>query len=289
MKYTVVRLLLALLFVIPAFVAEAALPRLARGLGPMAAMSLSALTACVLGWATYTAYVRLVERRPVLELGRRGAVGELGAGLLIGAALFGTTIAVLAALGLYRIQGTRELSVLIIPLGLSIGAGVIEEIVFRGVIFRIVERSLGTWLALLISAALFGFVHLVNPRATWLGAAAIIFEAGIMLAGAYLVTRRLWLPIGIHIGWNFTQGGVFSVPVSGYRLQGLFDGTLVGGPEWLSGGEFGAEASIVAVIVCVAVALVLLRVAARRGHFIAPYWRRRDAAAAAPASAAEAT
>jgi membrane protease YdiL (CAAX protease family) len=283
MKYAIVRLLLALLFVVPAFVAELSVSRLARPLGPIAAASLSALAACLLGWAAYAAYVRLVERRPLLEFGRRGALKELAAGLLIGAALFGTTIAVLAALGLYRIQGTRELSVLIVPLAMSIGAGVIEEIMFRGVIFRIAESSLGTWFALLISAALFGLVHLGNPRATVLGAVSIIFEAGIMLAGAYLLTRRLWLPIGIHIGWNFTQGGVFSVPVSGFTSTGFFDGTL-SGPEWLSGGEFGAEASIVAVVACVALALAFLRRAAQRGHFIAPHWRRRAEASSSVAS-----
>jgi hypothetical protein len=166
---------------------------------------------------------------------------------------------------------------------MSIGAGVIEEIMFRGVIFRIAESSLGTWFALLISAALFGLVHLGNPRATVLGAVSIIFEAGIMLAGAYLLTRRLWLPIGIHIGWNFTQGGVFSVPVSGFTSTGLFDGTL-SGPEWRSGGAFGAEASIVAVVMCVALALVFLKGAVRRGHFIAPHWRRRAETSAGVAS-----
>ena len=287
MQYTLVRLLLALVFVIPAFIAETMVPRLAHSLGPMAAASLSALAACGLGWGAYAAYVRVVERRPLVEFGRRGALQELGAGLLLGAALFGTTIAVLAALGLYRVHGMRELSVLIVPLAISVGAGVIEEILFRGIVFRIVERSLGTWIALLISAVLFGLVHLGNPRASLLGAAAIIFEAGIMLAGAYLLTRRLWLPIGIHIGWNFTQGGVFSVPVSGFALTGLFDGTL-SGPEWLSGGEFGAEASIVAVVVCVALALVLLMLAARRGHFIAPHWRRNPDEPVAPAAAATA-
>lgn len=280
MKYAIVRLLLALLFVVPAFAAELVVPRFVRGLGPTAAASFSALVACVLGGGAYCAYVRLVERRPAHELGRSGAPKELAAGLLIGAALFGTTIAVLAALGLYRIQGTRELSVLVVPLAVSVGAGVIEEIVFRGVIFRIVESSLGTWFALSISAVLFGLVHLVNPGATALGAIAIIFEAGIMLAGAYLLTRRLWLPIGIHIGWNFTQGGVFSVPVSGHASTGLFDATL-SGPEWLSGGAFGAEASVAAVAVCVAVALVFLRLAAQRGHFVAAHWRRRTEPATA--------
>ncbi len=285
MKYAIVRLLLALVFVVPAFIAELCVPRFVRSLGPMASASLSALAACVLGGAAYAAYVRLIERRPLVEFGRRGALRELAAGLLIGAALFGTTIAVLAALGAYRIQGTRDLSVLIVPLAMAIGPGVIEEIMFRGVIFRITESSLGTLLALMISALLFGLVHLVNPRATLLGAVSIIFEAGVMLAGAYLVTRRLWLPIGIHVGWNFTQGGVFSVPVSGLSSRGLFDGTL-SGPEWLSGGIFGAEASVVAVFVSVALAGGLLKLAAQRGHFIAPRWRRGSDAAAVVAATA---
>jgi len=109
---------------------------------------------------------------------------------------------------------------------------------------------------------------------------AIVFEAGVMLAAAYLLTRRLWLPIGIHAGWNFTQGGIFGVSVSGHPSGGLLDGTL-SGPEWLSGGVFGVEASIVAVILGIALGTTLLLMAWRRGRFIAPYWRRAGPIAAA--------
>ena len=96
-----------------------------------------------------------------------------------------------------------------------------------------------------------------------------------MLAAAYVLTRRLWLPIGIHAGWNFTQGGIFGVSVSGHPSGGLLDGTLTG-PEWLSGGDFGAEASIVAVVLGIALGTILLRMAWRRGRFIAPSPRRAD-------------
>ena len=99
MKYAVVRLLVALLFVIPAFVAESLVPRFARDLGPTAAACLSALTACVLGWAAYAAYVKVAERRPLTEFSRAGALKELAAGLALGAALFGTSIGILAAIG----------------------------------------------------------------------------------------------------------------------------------------------------------------------------------------------
>lgn len=280
-----VRLPVALVFLIPVFVAGSLTPRWTRPwVGRPTDAVLGALVLCVLGWLAYRAYVRLVERRPGVELGAQGAVRELGAGLVLGGALFGVTIGVLAALGLYTVSGLRPASSMVLPLAISVGAGVIEELLFRGVIFRIVEASLGTWIALAISAALFGAVHLGNPNATWLAAAAIGLEAGIMLAAAYVLTRRLWLPIGIHAAWNFVQGGIFSVAVSGGRSDGLLVASL-SGPEWLSGGEFGAEASIVAIVVCTAFGIALLAMAARRGQFIAPFWRRRPAPGGASANA----
>ena len=283
MKSPFLRLPLALVFLIPVFVVQALTPRWTRPfVGRPADIVLGALVACVLGWVAYRAYVKLVERRRGIEFGAQGALRELGSGLVIGTALFSATVGVLAALGLYSVQGWRDPAVLVAPLAMSVGAAVIEELLFRGVIFRIIEASLGTWIALVISAALFGLVHLGNPNATWLAAAAISLEAGIMLAAAYVLTRRLWLPIGIHAAWNFTQGGIFSVAVSGGKTDGLLVATL-GGPSWLSGGEFGAEASVVAMLLCTALGAWLLVLAARRGHFVAPFWKR--ASQAAPAAA----
>ncbi len=274
MKSPFLRLPLALVFLIPVFVAQALTPRWTRPfVGRPADIVLGALVACVLGSVAYRAYVKLVERRRGIELGAQGALRELGSGLVIGAALFSATIGVLAALGLYTVQGWRDPVVMIAPLAMSVGAAVIEELLFRGVIFRIIEASLGTWIALVISAALFGLVHLGNPNASWLAAAAISLEAGVMLAAAFVLTRRLWLPIGIHAAWNFTQGGIFSVAVSGGKTDGLLVATLRG-PSWLSGGEFGAEASVVAMLLCTALGAWLLVLAARRGNFVAPFWRR---------------
>ncbi|HKW84596.1 MAG TPA: CPBP family intramembrane glutamic endopeptidase [Burkholderiaceae bacterium] len=274
MRSPFLRLPLALLFLIPVFVMQALTPRWTRPfVGRPADVVLGALVSCVLGWLAYRVYAKVVERRRGVEFGAQGALRELGAGLVIGAALFSATIGVLAALGLYTVQGWRDPGVLIAPLAMSAGAAVIEELLFRGVIFRIVEASLGTWIALVISAALFGLVHLGNPNASWLAAAAISLEAGVMLAAAYVLTRRLWLPIGIHAAWNFTQGGIFSVAVSAGKTDGLLVATL-GGPHWLSGGEFGAEASVVAMLLCTALGAWLLVLGARRGKLMAPFWRR---------------
>jgi membrane protease YdiL (CAAX protease family) len=264
---------IALGFVMPIFILSLAIPGLTRTNGTLFGALLSSLVACGLGVAVYVTYVRRIERRPVSEFSLPGAGKELGSGLALGAAMFALTIGTLALLGCYRVEGRHDISIVAIPLVAAIGTAFIEEIVFRGIVFRIVEGALGTWIALTLSSAIFGLLHLLNPHSTAQGAVAIVFEAGVMLAAAYLLTRRLWLPIGIHAGWNFTQGGVFGVSVSGHPSGGLLDGVL-SGPEWLSGGTFGAEASIVAVVLGIALGTTLLVMAHRRGRFIAPYWRR---------------
>ncbi len=234
---------------------------------------LSAGLSILLTYGAYRAYVRLVERRELSELAPAGALRELGRGILVGALLFCLTIGVLAALGLYSVGGLNHPSILVLSLSVSMISGFVEEVLFRGVLFRIVEESLGTWVALAISAILFGLLHLGNPNATLAGAVAIAVEAGVLLAAAYAFTRRLWLPIGIHFAWNFVQGGVFGVAVSGNEIPGLLQGRLTG-PAWLSGGAFGAEASVVAVVLCLAAGVFFVGKVIQRGQIVKPFWRR---------------
>ena len=221
----------------------------------------------------YVGFVRLVERRAATELSTAGAPLELGKGVLLGGVLFTVTIGLIALFGFYHVSGFNPWIVLLPSLNLSIVSGVVEELLIRGVLFRIMEEALGTWLALAISALLFGLMHISNPNATLWGALAIAIEAGIMLAAAFVLTRRLWLAIGIHFAWNFVQGGIFGVAVSGNGVQGLLQSTL-SGPSLLSGGAFGAEASIFAVIVCLAAGVYLTRAAWKKGNLIQPFWVR---------------
>jgi CAAX protease family protein len=233
------------------------------------------LTAVVLG--AYWAFVRIVERRAVTELSSSHVVRELGGGLVLGALLFSITIGILAALGAYQITGNNGWLIMLASLPACVLAGVLEEVLIRGVVFRILERWLGSWIALTISAVIFGALHLLNPGATLLNAAAISIEAGVLLAGAFMLTRRLWLCIGTHIAWNFTQGGIFSVAVSGGQSTGLLQSRMVG-PDWLTGGTFGAEASIVALVVCATAGVVLIVLAIRKGNVVQPSWVGRQAA-----------
>jgi len=155
-------------------------------------------------------------------------------------------------------------------------AAVFEEVLFRGIIFRIAEESLGSWLALVISALLFGAAHLLDKNANLQAGVAIALEAGIFLAAAYMLTRRLWFVIGVHFGWNFTEGGIFGAAVSGTSAPGLLKANVTG-PTYLSGGVFGVEASAVTIAICFLVALAFLWRAKAKGQFVRPFWRQQEA------------
>ncbi|MBB6187437.1 type II CAAX endopeptidase family protein [Rhodanobacter sp. MP7CTX1] len=222
----------------------------------------------------YAILVRLIERRRMRELSLR-AIPTYGlVGFLSGALLFSVVVGVLYLAGSYHITGTDpQVDWLPSVLVAGIGAGIGEEIIARGVIFRIVEEGLGTWWALLISALFFGGAHIFNPGATLWSSAAIAIEAGLLLAMIYHLTRSLWACIGLHAGWNIMQGTVYGIPVSGGASKGWLISNRTG-PDWLSGGVFGAEASVVALLACSLVTLALLVAALRRGSIVPPRWWR---------------
>ncbi len=222
---------------------------------------------------SYALYVRIVERRPVSELAL-GHLREVLVGLLIGTAIFSLIIGVLWLLGVYRVTGSNVWTAMFGAVWIGIFPGISEELMFRGVLHRILEESLGTWTALLIVSLFFGFAHISNPGATVFSSVAIALEAGLMLGMAYTLTRRLWLPMGLHAAWNFVQGGVYGVNVSGLTTPSWLNSTMTG-PELLSGGSFGAEASLVSVGLCLGLFLIFLILARRRGHIVQPFWVRR--------------
>lgn len=221
----------------------------------------------------YTACVRLIERRPVLELALRGAPQAFGKGFVVGAALFSATILVLWAMGVYSVTAVFGVDTLLAPLMSALVAAFVEELVFRGVLFRIVEESLGSWTALACSALVFGLLHAFNHGATWVSTLAIALEAGVLLAAVYMYSRRLWTCIGLHCAWNFAEGGVFGASVSGGKASGLLAARFRG-PDILTGGNFGPEASVVAVVICLAAGVAFVQLARRRGYVVRPFWRR---------------
>ncbi len=118
-----------------------------------------------------------------------------------------------------------------------------EELLSRGYHLQTIASGLNLFWGVVISSAVFGLLHLGNPNATWVSAVGIFF-AGVYLAYGYIRTKQLWLPIGLHIGWNFFEGVVFGFPVSGLDIYALTRIT-VHGPELWTGGAFGPEAGLI--------------------------------------------
>lgn len=216
----------------------------------------------------YLLLVKLVERRPISELAPRRLLPDGAKGVVAGLLLFSAVIGVLYLLGSYHVTGTN-MAAQWLPalLMVGLGAGIGEEIITRGALFRIVEEGLGTWVALIVSALFFGAAHIANPGATLWSSAAIAIEAGLLFGMLYHVTRSLPLCMGLHAAWNFAQGTIYGVPVSGLKADGWLVSTR-SGPDWLSGGVFGAEASVIALGLCSLCTLGLLIVALRRGSIV---------------------
>ncbi len=231
----------------------------------------------------YLAGARWIERRPSRELAPGHAVPELAAGLTLGFALFSGVMAALWAMGVYHPTGWGGAQGLAAGLALAVMSGVIEELLFRGILFRLSSRLIGTWGALLFTSALFGLAHLGNKGATLSSGVAIMLEAGVLLGAAYAVTERLWLPFGLHIAWNFTEGSVYGMQVSGNTAAtGLVRGSLTG-PPLLTGGAFGPEASIIAVILCLLAAVYLLYRTIKLGRIEPPAWSQSAIDRSSPA------
>lgn len=234
---------------------------------------LQATIAILLYVAVYKLILVRLGEQPRDDLQLPGSGRGLFLGLLIGFALIAASVGAAALLGVYRVTGRGDTSRLVIELfQTALLPGVREELLFRGILFRWIETFGGSWAALAVTSILFGLLHIFNPDATWFSSFCIAVEAGILLGGAYMLTRNLWLPIGLHAAWNFTEGEVFDVPVSGYDEHGLVQAHF-SGPVILSGGPFGLEASLTTLILATAVGLVFVAMAVRQGKIKPPMWR----------------
>ena len=216
---------------------------------------LRALRSIVVTVAAYWLVIHLLQRRKVTELAPAKALPHAAAGWGLGTAI----LVVAALLGPLFVLG-------LVP-------GITEEVIARGVLLGVVERGLGTWAGVIVSSLLFGLGHAANPNATAWSSIAIGLEAGLLLGMAYVWTRSLWFVFGLHAAWNFTQGPLLGIPVSGLKIDGLLS-AHASGPELLSGGPFGAEASVLTVVLCVSIAAWFTKKAIADGKIVRPSWKR---------------
>lgn len=196
----------------------------------------------------YALGVRLMEGHPARDLGMGKLLPHTAIGLLVGFVYMTLVVSTIVAAGCATIgHGAPAWEEIRHGFMICLAVGVGEEIIFRGVIFRQIDERWNTWTALIVSALLFGLMHMSNDGATWWSSTAIALEAGLMLGVAYKWSGTLWLPIGIHWAWNFTQGNIFGAAVSGTEAGNSVFEINAYGPDIITGGVFGPEASIVAV------------------------------------------
>ena len=226
--------------------------------------------------AVYWLVMRFVARRPATELAPARAGWRALFGAAIGVAFIGASMLSVATEFSFTWSGANAWSSVAGTAAVALGAAVTEELMFRGLLLQALERLAGSWVALAVTALLFGGAHLANPDATLWGGLAIAIEAGVLLGAAFLWQRSIWFVAALHFAWN-TCVGLIGIAMSGH----LQDGLLVArptGPDLLTGGSFGIEASIVPVALSVLISVPMLVAAHRRGHLV-PLRRSRRAAA----------
>jgi uncharacterized protein len=232
---------------------------------------LAFLTRCAgaaIALGAYALLVRLGEARLPREIAIGPAVAQTLIGVALGLAMFSAVMAVMVAFGLYDVAFVGPAPAWNAA-GLAIEAGVVEELLIRGIVLRLLWRAFGPLPAFLISAALFGAGHLPNENASLFAALCIAVEAGVMLGALYVLTGRLWVSIGAHAAWNFAQGYLFGAAVSGGELGPAIARSVARPdvPVWLTGGAFGPEASLPALLVCGLVGTAVLGLAWKAGRF----------------------
>jgi membrane protease YdiL (CAAX protease family) len=210
------------------------------------------------GALTFTSSVYIarhwLDHRSFLDLGLRWhaqAAKDLVSGFIMAGLMMSTIYALEWAAGWLKFEAfawqfqpvSQVIQAALLMLVAYVLTGWGEELLFRGYIMQNLISGLNEYWGVVVSAILFAVVHLVNPNPSSNAVVGLILS-GIFFAFAFLRTRLLWLPIGIHIGWNFFEGTVFGFPVSGTNPFMLIRQT-VNGPETVTGGAFGPEAGLV--------------------------------------------
>jgi len=224
-----------------------------------------------LGYLAITAaawlMLRFVDKRSFISIGltlKANAGKELFQGIFLGSGMMSLIFVIEYSTGMVYIEFRdvtlqQGLMAFLNSVLLYIAVGYGEEFLFRGYVFQVFVEGTNKIIATLTIALIFAFAHSKNPNVSLFGLINVGL-AGIWLSIAYFKTKALWLPIGLHISWNFFQGFVYSFPVSGTTSEKDQIGkAIVMGPEWFTGGAFGPEGGALATIMLIVGTLVILK------------------------------
>ncbi len=215
----------------------------------------------------YNLLIRYVEANDACKIAPRKDISSIGNGLFIGFSYFIIVTLTMSLCGYYHIKSIQfDWEKQLFSFTLFFLVAVSEEIFFRGILFRMINRRWNIWAALVISALIFGGLHIFNDNATLWSSIAIAIEAGSLLGAAYAYSKNIWLPIGIHWIWNYTQGNILGFPVSGEDNVTSIITPEISGPQWLTGGSFGAEASVISAVIGLLISLWFIRKTIQQRH-----------------------
>lgn len=222
---------------------------------------------------SYILFFKKYDKRTVTEFAAKGLLKNISIGVLIGFILQSLTILVMYLNGNYSVVKINPISFILIPFAIMFTVAIIEEILVRGIIFRIMEEKLGTYISLTFSSILFGVLHLANPNGTLISSICIT-TAGFLMGAAFIYSRNLWMPIALHFAWNFTQSGIYGAITSGNEKTKSLLTAKIQGPEFITGGAFGPEGSIQAIAFCALGTIILLILIHKENKIIKPYWKK---------------
>ncbi|MEP6585057.1 MAG: CPBP family intramembrane glutamic endopeptidase [Ginsengibacter sp.] len=222
----------------------------------------------------YIFLFRFYEKRQVKELSSSTLSKNAIIGLATGITLQSLFILIIYMAGHYSILSINPLTFIIPGFMQALTAGFVAELLLCGIIFRLTEEKFGTVIALIISASIFAVAHGNVKGATFISICATSLQAGIMLNAAYVFSRSLWLPIFLHLSWDFAEPSIYGGINPGISiLKSLFE-SKISGPVILSGGQFGPQNSIQSLLLCSLLSFIFLWFAKRKNNIIKPYWTR---------------
>ncbi len=198
------------------------------------------------------------EKRQISELSLTGFVKYLPLGFATGVILQSLFILVIFINGNYSIEKINPVSYILPSFTTALTAGFVTEIIFRGILFRIIEDKFGTLIAITFMALLFIVFHLNVEGATPVSVLSTAMISGMLLSSVYVLTRSLWFPIFLHFGWDFTEPGIYGAINPGNSIEQSLFSSRISGPDILTGGQLGPQNSIQALIIVTLLCVIIL-------------------------------
>lgn len=223
--------------------------------------------------AVYNVYTSSVENRKSYEFSLKKSGIELGVGALLAFVVLTFFVLLIALFGFYKIEEFNSFGNVVFMFFTQLKVGFVEELLFRVILFKLTEELIGSWGAIALQGILFGFAHAGNPNATIYTTLALILSFSIFFGAGYMMTRRIWFIMGFHWSWNFFQSGIWGMNNSGATQPSLIT-PAVDGPIWLTGGAWGAELSVVTILILFTLSLYFVKIASNNNQFVKPLWRR---------------